>query len=279
MANIHGVGDNRQGLLGGSDRNEALMLSGVGIGTAAEARSETFLYMMKLTISPYYVRRSFTSLIALINLGFFLLCVFYGTEAGRFLIPTTDALSTFGAMDTDKLRKFQLWRYITAVFNHGSFTHIAYNTLTTFFIVTRLEHSLQAKQTALVYFVSAIGGNAFSSFMNKHQITCGASTALCGVLGAILGWIAGNWSGLERYQSRLYSAFFYGFLLVFVLISGGMDHKADGWGHLGGAMTGICLGVCYLPAVGAGPARTYKLASVAGLFLIVLGSIMGFYLT
>jgi len=100
-------------------------------------------------------------------------------------------------------------------------------------------------QTLVLYLVCGIGGNIFSITVDKdnyyNQYKAGASTALYGAIGIILGYLIINWVGLQPVgdQMRCNIVCNFMFLLIFVLIFTPDTKNVDFYGHLGGFLTGI----------------------------------------
>jgi len=53
----------------------------------------------------------------------------------------------------------QIWRFVTAIFLHGSITHLLYNMFALFFFGIALEKLIGSKRFLLVYFGSGIIAN------------------------------------------------------------------------------------------------------------------------
>ena len=69
--------------------------------------------------------------------------------------------------------------------------------ITTFMFLSRVEYTFGVVKTLIIYLVSGIAGNLFSSLLNPGTVKVGASTALYGVIGVILAYIFINWNGLD----------------------------------------------------------------------------------
>ncbi len=143
--------------------------------------------------------------------------------------------------------KGEVYRLIAAIFLHINFIHIIANILSTFILVTRVEYTFGPIKTLIIYLLSGIGGNIFSLAVSSDEdyallIKAGASTALFGMIGLLLGYLIINWNGLDLVGQQLKcsiictTVFFLIFVLIFTPSSSG---KIDYYGHLGGFLTGI----------------------------------------
>ncbi len=74
------------------------------------------------------------------------------------------------------------WTLVTYMFVHGGLGHIFFNMLGLFFFGPRLEQQLGGKQFLWLYFLSGLGGAAFSFIFAPHAAVVGASGAVFGVL-------------------------------------------------------------------------------------------------
>lgn len=105
----------------------------------------------------------------------------------------------------------------------------------------------------MIYLLCGIGGNIFSLAVSGDndywsKVKAGASTALYGMIGLLIGYLVLNWRGLDQLgqqmKCRMVCSIF--FMLVFVLIFTPADigSSIDYFGHLGGFLTGL-----WMPAI------------------------------
>ena len=84
---------------------------------------------------------------------------------------------------------FRPWTLVTYMFLHGGIFHVGFNMLMLFFFGPRLESRLGPKSFLWLYFVSGLGGAAFSLIFAREYPVIGASAAVYGVLvGFALFW-------------------------------------------------------------------------------------------
>lgn len=95
-----------------------------------------------------------------------------------------------------------------------------------------------------VYFLSGFGGILFSCLVSD-ELSVGASTAIYGIMGSLLGVMILNWNALDFPGSprNQYTCFLV-VIIVFSLIGGfgGNASNIDVYGHVGGLITGIIAG-------------------------------------
>jgi len=80
-----------------------------------------------------------------------------------------------------------------------------------------MENRLGPKKFIIVYFLSGIGGNLFSSMMSDN-ISVGASSAIFGIIGSLLSYLILNWGTLARFGVMRYLLLFVIFLVVILNI-------------------------------------------------------------
>ncbi len=78
----------------------------------------------------------------------------------------------------------QPWRFLTAIFLHGSLPHLLYNGFALALFGSMLEALIGSKRFSLVFFVTGIGANLVA--MPFYDSALGASGAIFGILGALI---------------------------------------------------------------------------------------------
>jgi hypothetical protein len=77
----------------------------------------------------------------------------------------------------------QFWRFVTAIFLHGSLLHIVYNLFALVFFGLILEKFIGSKKFLVVFFFSGILANIIS--VNFYTSALGASGAVFGIIGTL----------------------------------------------------------------------------------------------
>ena len=135
------------------------------------------------------------------------------------------------------------WTLVTYMFLHADLAHIFFNMIGLFFFGPRLEERLGGKDFLWLYFVSGLGGAAFSLLFARDYPVVGASAAVYGVLlGFALFWPRERiyiW-GILPVEAWLLAALLVGGSL-WAGISGSASRTAH-FAHLGG----LALGFVYL---------------------------------
>jgi len=163
----------------------------------------------------------------------------------EFLAPNPRALDNLGWKDARKIKKRgQVWRFITPVFLHASFVHLALNLISTVVIGSGLENGLGSWKLASLYFVSSFGGILFSCVFNPLAYSVGASTAIFGLIGYYISYLIIEWSrlGESNPMQRFTLIIFILLILLFNIQIGLSEANVDNLGHLGGLIVGIIMG-------------------------------------
>jgi membrane associated rhomboid family serine protease len=134
---------------------------------------------------------------------------------------------------------YRPWGIVTYMFVHGGLWHLVFNMVGLFFFGPRLEAQLGGKYFLRLYFLSGLGGAAFSFLFAPHAGVVGASGAVFGVLlGFAYFWPRERiyiW-GVLPIESR----WLVGILAAMALFSGvtGSNSGVAHFAHLGGFVAG-----------------------------------------
>ena len=129
----------------------------------------------------------------------------------------------------------QPWRFITAIFLHGSILHIVFNMWVLMDIGPMVEEQYGSARYLFLYIVTGIGGYILSSFMGHNSV--GASGSLLGLIGVLLAATTGRTSlAAQSLRSSLIR------WLIYIGVLGLIMRGTDNFAHLGGVATGYLLG-------------------------------------
>ena len=176
-------------------------------------------------------------LIALNVLVFFVMVL----EGVSVFNPTADSVLKWGADYGPLTLHGQWWRMFVSTFLHFGLIHLGFNMIVLFNIGLFLE-SLAGRVSFLVlYLVCGLGGSAASLAWHPSVVSAGASGAIFGLYGALLGFLVGHRGTIPAeslVSLRKWAFSFIGYNLLFGLRPG-VDMSA----HLGGMATGFVLGL------------------------------------
>jgi membrane associated rhomboid family serine protease len=198
---------------------------GFELGTAEEARKESFGRMLQLIFCPHFRAYSFIFIITCIQILLFFVTVGYDYNSDDFLKPTVNSLDTFGAKNPERMiEDYELWRWVTPMFLHADLMHLTFNLIMQVILGFRLEPTVGPWITIVIYVGSAIGGVLFSCLVSPDTLSVGASTAIFGLISSMIAWIIFNWSSLENDMYRTVTIIWLIVILVFSLLMGFVSH-------------------------------------------------------
>ena len=129
----------------------------------------------------------------------------------------------------------QPWRFVTAVFLHGSIMHIVFNMWVLMDIGPQIEELYGSARYLFIYVVTGVGGYVVSSFFGHFSV--GGSGALLGLIGVLLAITTGRRSAsMQMLRSQLIR------WLIYIAVFGFLFPGIDNWAHAGGLGTGFVLG-------------------------------------
>ncbi|SMQ82868.1 rhomboid protease GluP [Bacillus sp. OV166] len=154
----------------------------------------------------------------------------------------TSTLIKYGAKVNQLIVEGEWWRFITPVFLHIGFIHLAMNTLALYFLGTEVERIFGNLRFLWIYLFAGVTG-FIASFIFSANLSAGASGAIFGCFGALL------------YFGVIYPKLFFrtmGLNLLVVLginlMVGFSASGIDNAGHLGGLAGGfIAAGTVHFP--------------------------------
>lgn len=132
----------------------------------------------------------------------------------------------------------EYYRFLTALFLHGSIIHIVFNMLILHNLGSVLEPGLGSKKFALLYFGAGLGGGIASVMFNHPLVfSVGASGAIFGLMGAFAVL-----ARYYRFDNRQILTLI-GINLLIGFIVPGIDWHA----HVGGLLTGMAIAAVMQP--------------------------------
>lgn len=165
---------------------------------------------------------------------FFILSLFGDTEDAVFMMQ-------HGAMYSDfVIQDHEYYRLFTCLFLHFGIEHLLNNMVILGALGWNLELQTGKIRFLLIYFGSGLFGNVVSLIFHgaaqEYTVSAGASGAIFGLMGALLGVVIANHGRLGR-LSRRGMLVMVALSLYFGLSSSGVDNYA----HIGGLVCGFLL--------------------------------------
>ncbi|WP_374285727.1 rhomboid family intramembrane serine protease [Lactococcus sp.] len=145
----------------------------------------------------------------------------------------------------------QLWRLVTPIFLHIGWTHLLFNMFTLFFIGRQVEAVFGWKSFTLIYFISGIFGNAMSFLFSPQSLSAGASGAIFGLFGAVVGLGYFTEMPVLKQIGKTFAVLIVINLLLNVFNIGAIGSlgstQVNIWAHIGGAIGGLLLSAIFPP--------------------------------
>jgi rhomboid protease GluP len=163
------------------------------------------------------------------------------------------------------------WRFITPVFLHAGLIHIAFNSYALFDLGPAVEQIYGTRKFLVLYVVTGTAGFIVSYVWHPNAISVGASGAIFGLIGAMIGYGQRNRTSLGDSIKSMYVRWaFYG--LIYGFIVPGVDNGA----HLGGLASGILFGflVTDMPSITRESIAFWKILEAVAVLAVLFGFVM-----
>lgn len=175
--------------------------------------------------------------LAAVNVAVFLYLAFGGpTEDGAYMLE-------HGAMYVPRMLEYgEYYRLFSSMFLHFGFQHLFNNMVMLLMVGWNLELEIGSVRFLIIYFLSGLGGNLLSGYLDirlqDYAVSAGASGAIFGILGALLYVVYRNHGRLRNISGRGMLVMV-AITLYFGFASSGVDNAA----HVGGLITGLLCGI------------------------------------
>ena len=190
--------------------------------------------------------------------------------------PQPEKLAAYGWLTPMLVADGDWWRLLASAFLHGGIVHLVFNLSTLMSIGPALERSFGSVRFAVLYVVSALGGNVAVCLLRPPlEPVVGGSGALFGMLGALvaLNMRAGRHSfsfldfeGPRRLLSVIAVNLVIGFILPFI----------SNTCHVGGLLAGFLVTLLWLvpPRSPSRPVVQWRLATAALFASLLFATVM-----
>jgi len=165
----------------------------------------------------------------------------------------------------------QWWRLVTAIFLHAGLFHIGMNLWCLVDLGPTVESLFSSSKFVVIYLVTGVAGFALSAIWNPYVLSIGASGAILGLIGILIGTSYRHGHLGRDYRKQLWR------WVIYILIFGLLPFFAvDNAAHVGGLVTGLVLG--YLMPEGEPSTRTgetfWNALAVLGVIVIAVSFVM-----
>jgi rhomboid protease GluP len=163
--------------------------------------------------------------------------------ADDFFSPSTEMMIQWGANFGPKTMRGEWWRLLTCAFLHFNVLHVGFNMWVLWDVGRLVERMVGNAGFVVLYLVAAIFGSIVSLAWNATVVSAGASGAVFGVCGGLLGFLILGRDSIPRPVLKSLSASmltFLGYNILFGLRPG-IDMAAHAGGLAAGSVCGLVM--------------------------------------
>lgn len=179
-----------------------------------------------------------TAIVLDLNILVFLLMIFSGVD---IISASGSEVLQWGANRRLETAGGEWWRLLTSMFLHGGLMHLFLNISGLLIAAIFIEPLLGRKNYFILYILSGLCGGIASICWYPNTISVGASGAIFGLYGAILGLLLTNAFPKRGKRGILTMIGIYVGVNLLWGLTGGIDNAAHIGGLLSGALVGIIL--------------------------------------
>lgn len=185
----------------------------------------------------------FTPILVGLNIIIFILMVCTGVS---FFEPDAQSMIGWGANSTIATLDGQWWRLLSNCFIHFGFIHLLLNMYALFYVGLLLEPFLGKGKFIVAYLLTGIVASLVSLWWHDYTVSAGASGAIFGLYGVFIAILSTN--QFER-PMRNFLLINIGVFVIYNLVYGNLKSGIDNAAHVGGLLSGLLIGLLYLPAL------------------------------
>lgn len=240
----------------------------VGYPESPQKRASDFARLLHELTPRVYV----APILIGINAIVFVLMVVFGVSPTS---PTIADLLRWGADYGPKtMLEGDWWRLLTSMFIHIGIIHIGMNMWVLYVAGPFVERMVGNVGFLLMYVIAGLCGGLASLTWNPVIVSAGASGAIFGIFGCLLGLVVlgrGNIPPQILVQLRSSGLYFLGINLVLGMTIPNIDMAGHLGGLVGGFLCGLVLSQPFTPAAKSGRVWRNLLLSVIGACLVTGG--------
>lgn len=176
----------------------------------------------------------------ILNVVIFLFELFTSTTSGAFFGNMNSSLIESGGLYPPAVIDGGQWyRLFSSMFLHAGILHIFFNMLTLWSVGPLIEKLVGKWKYLLIYVLSGLGGSLFTCLVETARHSChltvGASGAIFGLFGALLGY------GIRAHDPQYVRSTLLN--VLWMLLPGLFSSGISMTSHIGGVLVGILLGI------------------------------------
>ncbi|KAK9270653.1 hypothetical protein L1049_026235 [Liquidambar formosana] len=157
--------------------------------------------------------------------------------------PSCSTLDEMGALRQNFLtNKHQTWRLFTCLWLHAGAIHLTVNLCSVVFIGIHLEQEFGSLRIGIIYILSAFCGSLVATLFLQNRPAVSSSSALFGLLGAMLSGLIRNW----KFYINKFAALVALICITMINLVLGLLPYVDNFSNIGGFISGFLIGFVLL---------------------------------
>lgn len=190
----------------------------------------------------YQETRRFKAPVTYVLIALNVMMYLYTVFQSKSLTIDPIVLLVNGANFKPLVQNGQYYRLLTSAFLHADITHIAFNMYSLYILGQSVEALTGKLKYIVLYLLAAVGGG-YLSFKMSAGFSVGASGAIFGLLGVLIGW------ALTRRDIFRRGALMNMVIIAALNLSWGLRPGSgiDNYAHIGGLITGFILSFILTP--------------------------------
>lgn len=112
----------------------------------------------------------------------------YGVPINVGIVTQPQEVLILGALVPSAVANGEPWRLLSSTFLHAGFVHLAFNTLSLYFLGSLVEGTFGRARFLALYIASGIAGGLAYLYFDGSGYAVGASGAIFGLLGSVFGY-------------------------------------------------------------------------------------------
>jgi len=180
-------------------------------------------------------RYKLTYTIIILNVIVYLISAFYSQNIAEMDMQVlVDLGALYGPLT---VLRDEWWRLGTAMFLHGSMTHLLMNMFSLYLIGRGAEMYFDTKSYISIYIFSGLIGGLVSLYVHPASVGVGASGAIFGVFGALAGFFLAHRDKIATHSKAFMKDF--AVIIGINLVIGFSIESVDVSAHIGGLVVGF----------------------------------------
>ncbi len=165
--------------------------------------------------------------------------------SGALFQPNFAVLLALGAKVNERIAAGEIWRLFTAIFLHANLIHILFNGYALSVLGPETERFYGHGRFLTLYILSGLGGS-IASYALSPAPAVGASGAIFGLIGGLGIFYYLNRQALGEFGRNQVRGIV-AIAFINLLIGFAAQGVIDNWGHLGGLVSGVLIGIALAP--------------------------------